>query len=194
MQTNSATTKQPTLAANVLLAEWLEQFAQGVRDEIEIEIEGLTPEALAWQPREQSNSIGITVWHCARWLDVIGAQALQNRPAGQEQWHTQGWAARTGYDPRGHGQAGLGNITGYTWEEVLEIPLLPAADLLAYIDQVVADLATQLRAMTPEQLLVVVPGITGRRNPYQWVRPILQGCFGHLGEIEAMRSWQAAAV
>ena len=84
----------------------------------------------------------------------------------------------------------MGNITGYTWDEVLEIPALPAADLLAYLDQVVADLAAQLRAMTPEALLMVVPGITGRRNPYQWVRPILQGCFGHLGEIEAMKSWQ----
>jgi hypothetical protein len=58
--------------------------------------------------------------------------------------------------------------------------------------EVVVDLAAQWRGMTPEQLLVVVPGITGQRNPYQCVRPILQGCFGHLGEIEAMKNWQVA--
>jgi hypothetical protein len=49
----------------------------------------------------------------------------------------------TGYDPRGHGQAGLGKITRYTWDEVLEIPALLAADLLTYLDQVTAALAAQ---------------------------------------------------
>ena len=77
MPASSATTSQAVLTANALLAEWVEQFARGVREEIE----GLTPEALAWQPRERSNSIGVTVWHCARWLDVIAVQALQNQPA-----------------------------------------------------------------------------------------------------------------
>jgi hypothetical protein len=187
MQANNPATGQTMLAANDLLADWLEDFAKGVREEIA----ELGPEALAWQPRERANSIGVTVWHCARWLDVIGAQALRGLPGEHELWHTQGLAARTGYDPRGHGQAGLGNITGYTWDEVLEIPLLPAADLLAYLDQVTGALAAQLRAMSPEQLHGLVPGLGGRRSAYRWVRPILQGCFGHLGEIEAMKSWQA---
>ena len=186
MQTSSATT-QAMMTANDLLAEWVEDFARGVHDEIA----DLSPAALAWLPRPQANGIGVTVWHCARWLDVIGVQALRGLPADQELWHTQGWAMRTGYDPRGHGQAGLGAITGYTWDEVLEIPALPAADLLTYLDQVVAALAGQLRAMTPEQLYAPAPGFSGRRTAYRWVRPFLQGCFGHLGEIEALKAWQA---
>src|SRR5262249_44372208 len=100
------------------------------------------------------------------------------------------WAARTGYDPRGHGQAGLGAITGYTWDEVLEIPALSAADLLAYLDQTAGALAAQLRAMTPEQLQAPALGFSGRRSVYRWVAPFLQGCFGHLGEVEAMKAWQ----
>jgi hypothetical protein len=103
----------------------------------------------------------------------------------------RGVAAGRQAGPRGHGQAGLGNITGYSWAEVLEIPALPAADLLAYLDQVTASLAGQLRAMSPEQLHTLVPGINGRRTPYRWLRPILQGCFRHLGEIEGLKSWQA---
>ena len=96
MQPQTVVTPEPVLTGNEMLAGWLEDFARSVREEIA----DLSPAALAWQPRVQSNSIGITVWHCARWLDVIGAQALKNRPADQELWHSQGWAARTGYDPR----------------------------------------------------------------------------------------------
>src|SRR5262249_21403459 len=151
---------------------WLEDLARDMRELVA----GLSPEALAWQPRPQANSIGVTVWHCARWLDVIGTQALRALPADQELWHTQGWAAHTGYDPRGHGQAGLGAITGYTWDEVLEIPALSADDLLAYLDQTVNALAAQVRAMTPEQLFSTAPGFKGRRNAYRWVAPFLQGC------------------
>jgi hypothetical protein len=119
---------------------------------------------------------------------VIAVQAMRGKPAEQEQWHTQGWAARTGYDPHGHGQVGLGNITGYTWEEVLEIPLLPGADLLAYLDQVTGALAGHPRAMAPQQLHKLVPGLGGRRTAYRCVRPIVPGCFRHLGEIEALKS------
>ena len=68
--------------------------------------------------------------------------------------------------------------------------IIPAADLLAYLDQVIVALAGQLRAMTPAQLHTLVPGITGRRTPYRWVRPICQGCFGYLGEIAALKSLQ----
>ena len=111
MQPQTVITPEPVLTGKDMLAGWLEDFARGVREEIA----ELSPEALAWRPREQSNSIGVTVWHCARWLDVIAIQALKSLPGDQEHWRTQGWAARTGYDPRGHGQAGLGNITGYAW-------------------------------------------------------------------------------
>ena len=188
MAISPAATDAAIPTANQLLADWVEEFAGGVHDEIA----DLSPAALAWQPRPQANGIGITVWHCARWLDVIAVQALRGLPADQELWHTQGWAARTGYDPRGHGQAGLGNLTGYTWDEVLAIPVLPAADLLAYVDQVTAALAGQLRAMAPAQLFTQAPGFNGRRTAYRRVRPILQGCFGHLGEIEALRAWRAS--
>src|SRR5260370_30284396 len=96
---------------------------------------GLSPTELAWRPDAQGNSIGVTVWHYSRWLDLLVVRFLQNRSAGEEQWHTQGWATRTGYDPRGIGFAGLGAITGYTQEEVAAIPQMSGEELLAYLDQ-----------------------------------------------------------
>jgi hypothetical protein len=172
-----------------LLIEWLADFQAGVKDVVA----SLSPAALAWQPDAQGNSIGVTVWHCARWLDLLAVRALQDQPPEREAWHTQGWAARTGYDPRGHGANGSGTLTGYTWDEVLEIPLLPAPDLLAYLDQATTALADQLRALPPGGLHQLAPGFSNRRTPYQWVKPILQGCFGHIGEIEALAALQSRA-
>ena len=43
---------------------------------------------------------------------LYAAQALANRPAAEELWQTRGWAALTGYDPRGIGYLGLGLLTG----------------------------------------------------------------------------------
>ena len=112
-----------------LLAEWVEDFAHDVRSEIE----DLSPEDLAWQTDPQANSIGVTVWHVSRWLDLLTVRALQNRSPEEEQWHTEGWAAKTGYDPRGIGYRGLGAITGYTWEEVQAIPPLSADEWVKLI-------------------------------------------------------------
>jgi hypothetical protein len=80
-------------------------------------VTGLSRAELAWRPDAQGNSIGVTVWHYSRWLDLLVIRLLKNKPAEEEQWHTQGWMTRTGYDPRGIGFGGLGAITGYTQKE-----------------------------------------------------------------------------
>src|SRR5687768_6054291 len=92
--------------ANEVLADLVQTLATWLRDELG----ELAPEALAWQPDPQGNGIGVTVWHVSRWLDLLAVQILQARPAADEQWQTQGWATRTGYDPRRIGYRGLGAL------------------------------------------------------------------------------------
>ena len=78
-----------------------------------------------------------------------------------------------GYDPTGIGYKGLGVVTGYTAEEVDVIPNLPAADLLAYLDQTIADLRDAILAHPPGGLSASVPGIGAPRSVYAAVKPIL---------------------
>ncbi len=167
-----------------LLAEWVQDFARDMRREIE----PLSTEDLSWQPDPQANSIGITVWHVSRWLDLLLVRILQNRPPEEEQWHVQGWAARTGYDPHGIGYQGFGAVTGYTWEEVQAIPALSAGDLLAYLDQASTALHEYLRGLSSETLHQPTLGLKGTRTAYGWVKPVLKGCLGHLGEIQALKA------
>ena len=164
-----------------------------VRD-VRAEIAELTPEELAWQPDREANNIGVTVWHFSRWLDMLGVQALANRPAAEELWQTRGWAARTGYDPRGIGYLGLGLLTGYTQAEVAAVPLLTAGQLLEYLEQVSGALREQLLALPSEALYQPTPGLGGRRTVYDLLTSVLMGCFSHVGEIEALKAMRKRAL
>ncbi len=147
---------------------------------------------LAWRPDAQGNSIGVTVWHYSRWLDLIVVRLLDNRRAEEEQWHTQGWAARTGYDPRGIGFKGLGAITGYTQEEVAAIPEMSAEELLTYLDQGCSVLRRYLLAMPGSALEEPAPG-QPKLAIYQLLKSILLGAVEHVGEIEALKAVQVRA-
>lgn len=178
------------MEATEILVDWIEELARNVQEQVE----GLSLDELTWRPDNEANSVGITVWHFSRWLDLLTVRALKNNPPEEEQWFTRGWARKTGYDPRGIGYASLGALTGYTQEEVSAVPTLAAADLLAYLHQVCDALLQHLRAMPVDALFQLTPGLGGKRSPYQWVKPILMGCFGHVGEIECLKAMRARQV
>jgi hypothetical protein len=165
-----------------MIADLLTALGTDVREMVE----GRSLDDLAWRPDALGNSAGVTVWHFARWLDVLTARVLADGPASAERWHADGWAARTGYDPTGIGYKGLGVVTGYTAEDVDAIPNLPAADLLAYLDRTIADLRSAVLAYPPGGLSASVPGIGAPRSVYSAVKPILFGSIGHAGEIAAL--------
>jgi|GEM_PF-881924 len=173
-----------------LLVDWIDDFASKMRREVG----PLTHEELYWQPDAEANSIGVTVWHVSRWLDLLTVRALENRPPDDEQWHTRGWLDKTGYDPRGVGYGGLGAITGYTLEEVAAIPRLSSDDLLAYLDQVCEALREHLLAMPAGALHDIAPGLGGKYTPYDWLKMLMPGCYGHLGEIQALRAMHARSL
>ncbi len=173
-----------------LLVDWIQDLAGSVR----AEVAPLSAKELAWQPDPEANNIGVTVWHMARWLDVITTQVLDGQAPEAELWHTRGWMENTGYDPRGIGYKGLGVVMGYTQAEVEAIPVLSADGLLTYFDQTCAAMCDYLRALPPDALhQVPAPESGRRRTAYQSLKPIVQGCFGHVGEIEALKAMQSRA-
>ena len=169
-----------------LLIEWIADIERDVRSEIE----HLSQDQLDWQPAHQMNSIGLTVWHFSRWLDVILVRGLQNKPSEQEQWFTRGWKDKTGYDPSGKGYRGFGAITGFTWEEAQAVPSLSSGDLLTYLRQVSNALQEHLQLLGSEALHQPTPGLGSERTAYGWLRPVVQGCLGHIGEIQTLKTMQ----
>ena len=155
-----------------LMAKWFEDVGARVREQLK----GLEEDALEWRADDRGNNVRETVWHMARWIDVL-ARVLSGTQPSTELWFTDGWAQRTGYDPRGIGDDGLGALTGYTFEEVLRIPRLTATDLVRYLESVVAPLAQRLRAL---------PDDDAAAKALRRATGILQGCFAHVGEIDAL--------
>ena len=155
-----------------LMAKWFEDVGTRVREQLKT----LDEDALEWRPDDRGNNVRETVWHMARWMDVL-TRVLGGTQPSTERWFTDGWAQRTSYDPRGIGDNGLGALTGYTFQEVLAIPRLNATELVRYLDSVVGPLAQALRALPDDE--------TGGRAVRR-ATGILQGSLGHLGEIEAL--------
>ncbi|MEZ4712818.1 MAG: DinB family protein [Caldilineaceae bacterium] len=161
-------------------------------------IKNLSTAALSWRPDDEANSIGVTVWHICRSLDVLTTRVLQNRTFTEEIWHTGGWAQKTGYDPHGIGFAGWGTLARFTRAEVDAIPVLSADELLTYFEQTVAGLRAHLNTM-PLKDLYQPP--TGWPDPtqsayqpetaYRAIRGILMDTREHLGEIKALKAmWE----
>jgi ketosteroid isomerase-like protein len=151
-------------------------------------VTGLSVQELRWRPDAEGNSIGITVWHIDRGLDVLKVRFLEHQQALAEQWHTKGWAEKTGYDPHGIGTGGLGILTGYTQEDVAAIPELTADDLLAYLDQAAEALRQCLLSLPETALAQSIVAMGESLTAYQLIKGILLGCVGHLGEIEALKA------
>ena len=172
-----------------VLADLLTDLGASVREMAE----SLSPDDLAWRPDSLGNSVGVTVWHFARWLDVLSARVLTDGPVSAERWQADGWARRTGYDPTGIGYKGLGVVTGYTADDVDAIPNLPAPDLLSYLDQTISDLSAAILAYPPGGLSAPVPGIGAPRSVYAAVKPIVFGSIGHAGEIAALNGLRTRA-
>jgi hypothetical protein len=155
-----------------LVARWFEDVGTRVRQRLQ----KLDEDALEWRADDRGNNVRETVWHMARWIDVLTRFQDGTQPS-TERWFTDGWAQRTGYDPRGIGDDGLGALTGYTFQEVLAIPRLNATELVRYLDSVIGPLAQRLRAL---------PDNEAGARAVRRATGILQGCFGHVGEIDAL--------
>lgn len=153
-------------ARGEVLAEWVGDLRRALERRL-----ARTPDAaLHWRPASEMNSIGDTVWHVARWLDLV-AMWLDNSAPERQHWIADGWAERTGYDPRGTGTDGLGAISGYSFADVEAIPRLRADQLVTYLGAVCDDLLPRLRAAedaTAQRYTGVVH------------------TFGHLGEIATL--------
>lgn len=140
------------------------------------------------------------LWHVARLFDggaAICLHPINDEPinlaalAQEQLWYTLGYAEKYGYDLHGHG-TGLGMMTGYTADEVAEIPCMSWGDLREYLDNSAHAFIESLSSLP--HLAVPVVGFP----PYPRVKLAIESIFiiiedtlKHFGQLEAALS-QAA--
>ncbi|BDO41693.1 DUF664 domain-containing protein [Cellulomonas sp. NTE-D12] len=107
---------------------------------------GLDAEGLAFRPDADANSIAWLVWHAARVQDAQLADV-----AGLEQvWTSEGWVQTFGL-PLDAGDTGY----GHTSAQVAQV-VVPAEDLLGYVDAVAAFAAEYVGGLNHTELDRVV--------------------------------------
>jgi hypothetical protein len=163
-------------------AEMLREWTRDLCEELTARCRLMSEDDLRWQPHPDQNNNAVTVWHVARWLDVLGSRLFTGGSAAADAWHEAGWRDVTGYEPDGIGYLGLGTLTGYTSEEMRAVPNLDAESLITYVGQAGDRLNGQIDVFDD---VTSGPRIGGR-TPYQIIGPTLQGSFGHVGEIDAL--------
>jgi hypothetical protein len=95
---------------------------------------------------------------------------------------------KAGYDPRGIGANSWGSITGYTREEVGEIPRMNSDPLRGYFDETLASIRRYLETTSDELLDQASIGSDGKQTNYFWIRLPLFDQTRHVGEMLAMKA------
>lgn len=172
----------------ITTAETLIEWCRDLVQELAARLELVTPEDLSWRPHRDSNYITVTVRHIARWLDVTATRSFTGRPASADLWHTRGWRELTGYEPDGIGYLGLGTLTGYTPAQMRAVPVMDAAGLTDYLTQAAGGLTERIAELGDS----ILTGVGRQRlSPYQIISGLLQGSFGHVGEIDTLVALRA---
>lgn len=173
------------LTSKESLIDFMDTYKRGVHSSLE----GLSPEALAWQPDPEANSIAVTVWHLGRVMDNVKTTRMDAADRSEELWHKNGWAEKYDYDPHGLGDGGTGILTGFSIEEMLAVPVMSRDDMLAYFDQCFDSIYDFLEKSTPEDLAENIPN--SERSFFFWIKICIVDGTRHTGELLALRSmWE----
>lgn len=148
-------------------------------------------DCLHWQADDEANSIGLTVWHLARIADVTVTIILNGKNPMEQTWFTSGWAETTSYNPMGKGWMGSGMLTGFTQEDVAEIPQMTAANYRAYFNETYTALTQHLQALPEDGLAQNLEGMGSGKPVYFWYRLTIIDAMRHTGEIFALKAmWE----
>jgi hypothetical protein len=145
-------------------------------------------DCLYWRPDAESNHIALTMWHMGRLFDIFFIQMGEGRPPEDDCWFRHGWAACTGYDPRGIGQNGWGMLTGFTVEEANQVPELSREEIISYLNQVYGEVRDYLASHDIEYLLNPCVGFEGKYSRYQCLQMALMDNIRHMGDIFTLKN------
>ena len=144
------------------------------------------------------HSVRLLLWHMARLMDAgvhvimvpppVG-EALDLRELAQRQiWYRRGYHQSYCYDPFGRGN-GLGYMTSYTIEEVLEIPCMSWEDLTSYFECSAAAFCETVLSCDLYVLQVGFPPFDGTTPAINGAFVIIEDVARHFGTIEMTLSY-----
>jgi hypothetical protein len=172
------------MKANDVLIDLLEDNRRRIHRLFDV----ISDECLYWQPNKDVNSIAVTVWHMARIFDVFLTRQVMGLPPTEECWFHHHWVDQTKYDPGGIGLNGWGMLTGYSLQEVADIPRFKKEHIIGYLDDVYDSIVKYLETTSMEELITPAIGFEGKYSRYQCIQMALLDNVRHLGEVLAIHA------
>ena len=165
----------------VTLREFIEEGLAYVGENLRAATQDLTLEQLGWRAAPEANSIGYLLWHAGRVEDNFVQRFIQRQ---DEVWQSGGWQEKFGYETRGIG-------TGFTPEQVEEVPIPSLEIVWSYLDEVRGRTLAYLSSLDWETL----PEKPRADRFPQWsiqtiLRQLSAHANQHLGEINYLRGLQ----
>jgi len=145
-------------------------------------VDGLTREELKFQPKNDANSIGFTLWHQVRAEDSFVQGMIQQKP---QVWTSEKWYQKLNLpeDPNDNGW-------GYTAEQIAAFPVPELKDLLGYAEAVRSRVIEYLQSITPNKFDEVVKTPFGELTIGQIFSMLLCEIALHTGQIAYLRGLQ----
>jgi hypothetical protein len=103
-------------------------------------LDGLSQQEVSWHPNPDTNSIGLILFHQARYEDMMIQSRLQSK--------TQVWEAEKWYETLNLPASETGS--GYTAEQCAAFRVPELKDLMAYAEAVRSHTVEYLKTTTPE--------------------------------------------
>lgn len=159
------------------IAEFIGSALNGLNRSLMRDLQGLSPEHLAYRPASGANSIGYLAWHLLHSQDNVVQGRLQGKPS---LWVAEGWHQRLGMAPETPAAAEAAHQSAYPMDQLLE-----------YADRV--NQASQEWASRVGE--TELSRITDPQNPNSSVSWTLQFVvlghgWWHLGEIRYLKGLQ----
>lgn len=122
------------------LKDYIRMELDGLERGVTRVMNGLTQQELAWRPSSGCNSIGLILFHMARFEDSFVQARIQSKP---EVWETEKWYQQLNLAANDAG-------AHYTVEQVNAFPVPESKDLLAYYSKVRGRTKDYLNSITPD--------------------------------------------
>lgn len=161
-------------------AEFLRVTVDEMHGAMRSDMQGLTPEHLAWRPAPGANPIGFLFWHYVRTEDNL-VSSLQGKPT---VWEAEKWHEKLGMDAQAQG-------TGFQQDEVDRAAALPLAEVMVYSEKVFARTMEHLNSLDDAGLDFAPNPERPRRTVGMMLRNfIIAHGWWHLGEIKYVKGMQ----
>lgn len=163
------------------LKDFITTELDNVRQAMTRVLDSLNHEELSWRPSSGCNSIGLIVFHMARFEDSTVQSRIQGKP---QIWESEKWYQKLNLPVSDMG-------AHYTVEQVNAFPVPELRDLFGYADAVRGRTKEYLKRVTPDQL---DKRITMPRSGETPIGAVFARVVGHLsqhvGEISYLRGLQ----